>query len=104
MRLGLNWTEDIWSVTLERVGYASRHSVSRTNSEQPSSGYMIANLFGQVAIRPGVMLSAGIENLFDRFYAEPLASYNRVMNSDVPVGARLPAPGRSGFVRLGLAF
>ena len=99
LRLDLTWAPGNWSVTAEGVGYAAQHDVSVTNGEQKSGGYIVANLFGQVALRHGLTLSAGVENLFDRRYEPHLAGYNRVMESDVPVGARLPAPGRSAFVR-----
>jgi len=103
LRLGLKWVEGAWSVTLEGIAYAAQHHVSATNGEQSSSGYAVTNISGQWTVRPGVSLSAGIENLFDRNYAPHLAGYNRVNDSDVPVGARLPAPGRSGFLGFRIA-
>ncbi|MXP27528.1 TonB-dependent receptor [Porphyrobacter algicida] len=105
LRLDLTWSPGaMWSLTAEGVGYAAQRDVSVTNGEQSSDGYVIANVFGHVTPIPGLTLSAGVENLFDRRYAPHLAGYNRVMDSDVPVGARLPAPRRSAFVRAQLRF
>jgi iron complex outermembrane recepter protein len=74
--------------------------VSTTNSEATTRGYVLASLTGNWLIRDGLRIDAGIENLFDRQYLEHLAGYNRIAGSDVPVGARLPGPGRSAFIRL----
>ncbi|MBW4331652.1 TonB-dependent receptor [Stakelama sp. CBK3Z-3] len=102
VRLGLSWAPGPWSLTVEGVGYAKQDHVSVTNGEEPSDGYAIFNLSGEFGAIPGVTLSAGVENLFDKRYAPHLAGYNRVTDSDVPEGARLPAPGRSAFVRIGM--
>ena len=44
-------------------------------------------------------LSAGIENVFDKEYKNHLGGYNRIRNSDVGLGARLPGVGRNVHVR-----
>lgn len=102
MRLDLIWQRGGWSATLEGIGFAPQHEVSLTNGEQPSGGYALVNLFVRWRAAAGVAVAAGIDNLFDRTYAPHLAGFNRVAESDVPIGARLPAPGRSAFLRLRL--
>lgn len=104
LRLGLTWDAQGWSVTAEGLGVAKQDKVSATNSEAPTGGYVIASLYGGIDLMEGVRLDAGVENLFDRAYEEHLAGYNRVMAGDVPVGARLPGPGRGGFIRLRLRY
>ena len=99
-RLALAWDAKDWMLALEVQGFAAQNRVSSTNSEATTRGYMLANLTGHWLIRDGLRLDAGIENLFDRQYLEHLAGYNRISQSDVPVGARLPGPGRSAFIRL----
>lgn len=73
-----------------------------TNGEVPSKGYVTFNLFGHWLVRDGLRLDAGVENLFNTYYVEHLAGYNRNGGSDVALGARLPGAGRSAFVRLRL--
>ena len=104
LRLAATWEEARWSVTAETVGTARQRKVSRTNGEAASSGYVLVNLLGEWTVRPGLSLSAGVENLFNRHYLEHLAGYNRVSGSDVAVGSRLPGAGRGGFVRLRAAY
>lgn len=100
---GLTWEEMDWSSTFELRGVAEQDRVSLTNSELETPGYVIANLYGEWRVADGVRLSAGIENLLDHTWRDHLAGYNRNGGSDVPVGARLPGPGRSAFLRLSVS-
>jgi len=103
LRLALSWVANGWNAALEGVGFAAQHHVSRTNGEESTPGFMIANALFGLELTDELRLDGGIENLFDRDYAEHLSGYNRVMGSDAPVGTRLPGAGRSGFVRLSFA-
>ncbi len=98
--LALTWQDEDWSLTAETRLVARQSKVSAINDELPTGGYAIVNLRGELAFRPGMRLIAGIENLFDRRYAEHLGGFNRVRGSVVPPGARLPGAGVNGFVRL----
>lgn len=100
LRLGLSWDGQGWSVTAEGLAVAKQGKVSAINGEAPTGGYVIASLYGGLDLADNIRLDAGVENLFDRAYEEHLAGYNRVMAGDVSVGARLPGPGRGGFIRL----
>lgn len=103
-RLALTWEAPGWSVSAEAVGAAAQNRVSATNGEAASPGWVSANLWVTVDLAKGLVLSGGVENLLNRRYADHLAGRNRVPLSDVALGERLPAPGRSAFVRLGFDF
>lgn len=103
-RLALTWDGPGWSVSAEAVGAAAQNRVSFTNGEAASSGWVSANLWFTADLASGLVLSGGVENLLNCRYADHLAGRNRVAMSDVAVGERLPAPGRSAFVRLGVDF
>ncbi|MBI1359807.1 MAG: TonB-dependent receptor [Alphaproteobacteria bacterium] len=103
LTVGLSYDAAAWSATLETRLVAEQNDVSVTNSEQRTGGYDLLNLYGNWKIRPGATLSAGIENVLDTRYDDHLSGYNRVMASDVPLGQRLPGPGRSVFLKLGVA-
>ena len=45
-------------------------------------------------------ISVGVENVFDKDYEPHLSGINRVANSDVAVGDRVPGPGRNYFATL----
>ena len=99
-RLAMSWAESRWSISIESQFVARQTRVSVTNSEAPSAGHVLANIAGYWVIRDGIRLDLGIQNLFDSYYLEHLAGYNRITGSDVPLGARLPGAGRSAFARI----
>jgi len=54
----------------------------------------LLNLRTGYTLNNRLTLGVGIENLFDKQYADHLSGINRVPGSDVPVGARIPGAGR----------
>lgn len=98
--LALTYETAAWSVTTEAELVAEQDRVSATNEEDPTGGYGLLHVFGHYRLADGLVLGAGINNLLDKEHAEHLSGYNRVRNSDVAVGERLPGAGRSLFARL----
>ena len=70
------------------------------DSETETAGYGIGNLYSSVRFMERVLLTIGVNNVFDKEYRDHTNGINRVMNSDVAVGERLPGAGRSFFGRL----
>ncbi|MCB2074781.1 MAG: TonB-dependent receptor [Novosphingobium sp.] len=103
-RASLTYGASNWSVTGEVVTAASQRKVSATNDEQTSSGWVVANLWFDWRLSGALRVSGGVENLFDRRYADHLSGINRVRDSDVALGERLPGVGRGGFLRLSVAY
>ena len=99
-RLAVSWVQSRWSISVESQFVAPQKRVSDTNGEALSAGHVLANIAGYWLIRDGIRLDLGIQNLFDSYYLEHLAGYNRIAGSDVPLGARLPGAGRSAFARI----
>jgi iron complex outermembrane receptor protein len=96
----LSYSAANWEASVESVLYASQDDVSDTNREKKSAGYGLINLAGNWQVLPSVQLAAGVENVFDKNYQDHLGGYNRVMNSDVEQGERLPGYGRNLFARV----
>ena len=96
----LSYSAANWGASVESVLYASQDEVSDTNREKKSAGYGLINLAGNWQVLPSVQLAAGVENVFDKNYQDHLGGYNRVMNSDVEQGDRLPGYGRNLFARV----
>ncbi|MDJ0928549.1 MAG: TonB-dependent receptor [Gammaproteobacteria bacterium] len=110
-RLALTWERQDWSVTVEGVGAAKQKKISRAivldeprSTNEPTSGWGILNLYGQWRSPWGLQFRAGVENLFDKDYANHLAGFNRTMPSDVPFGERLPGTGVNWFGQLAYAW
>lgn len=102
MTLAATYEQERWSVTAEGRFVADQNKVSLTNDEATTGGYAVFGISGRWRLRDGIELMGGVENLFDKRFEEHLAGYNRVMNSDVPVGARLPGAGIGGFLRISI--
>ncbi len=98
--LGLTYERNRWSVTAETVLAAEQDRVSSTNEEQTTDGYALFNLSGKYRFDKELLLTAGVNNLFDSEYTDHLNGINRVNGSDVAVGERLPGAGRSLYARI----
>jgi len=110
-RLALTWDASSWSVTGEGVFAAKQDQISREivlneprSSNKETSGYGIYNLYAQWRGRGGLQVRVGVENLLDDDYTLHTAGFNRVSNSDVPLGSRLRGPGINAFGQVGFTW
>ena len=87
-----------WNHRAEWQLAARQDKVSANNSETATGGYGLFNLRTSYRFDKKATLNAGIENLFDRYYADHLGGVNRVSSSVVAVGEHLPGAGRFGYV------
>ena len=83
-----------WRSALELAWAAPQHDVAVVNDELTSPGFAVLNLRAGYTFAEHLDVSLSVENVFDRRYVEHLAGINQVLDSDVPVGARIPEPGR----------
>jgi iron complex outermembrane receptor protein len=93
--LRYRWRE--WSAAIEGVYAARQRNVSAENDETETPGYGLLNLFVHWEPGAGLGISAGVDNVLDAFYQDHLYGINRVRESAVAVGERLPGSGRSFF-------
>ena len=66
---------------------------------EQSWGYGVFNLRSSWQATPALQLAAGVDNLFDKEYADHLSGINRVRNSDIASGDHLPSYGVNVFAR-----
>ncbi|MBT4519732.1 MAG: TonB-dependent receptor, partial [Halieaceae bacterium] len=102
--VGLNYDQSTWSARIESVLYSKQDHVSQTNAERQTAGYGIVNLSASWQATSALQLAAGVENLLDKEYDNHIGGYNRVRNSDIAVGQRLPGYGINGFLRMTYEF
>ncbi len=100
--LGLIYERNQWMVNLESVLVGEQDNISRTNSEQWTPGHGLLNLYTHWRAKAGLLLSLGFENILDHEYHDHLSGYNRIADSDIAVGERLPGTGRNVYLRLQL--
>lgn len=102
--LDLTYEQVDWSVSLESQFVAEQDRVSATNSEQATDGYAVFGANLDWYARDNILVTLGVENLFDETYERHLSGYNRVAGGDVAVGDRLPGQGRGAYARISAAF
>ena len=97
-RLALSWAHNNTDIHLESVLYDEQTHTASFNDEESTAGYGLINLRGNYQFTPQLRVSLGVENLFDKYYRDHLAGYNRNADSPVPIGDRLPGSGRNIYV------
>lgn len=96
----LRWTAGRWSADVQWVLAARQNEVAAYNGEKKTGGYGVVNLHATWQAGAALQIAAGLNNLFDKDYADALSGVNRVSGGDLPAGARIPGAGRSVFVGL----
>lgn len=105
-RTTLSYRNQIAWTALEGVLYADQDDVPDTNRELKSDSYGPVNLSAGIRLARYLSLSAGVENLFDKQYADHLTgiNINRASGPDVAVGERLPGREHNYFATLELSY
>jgi iron complex outermembrane recepter protein len=93
----LGWRRDSWESHLECVWAGAQNDVSELQGESPSAGYALFNLRLAKTFAESIRVEVGVENLLDKNYADHLGGVNRVGDSDVGIGERIPGTGRFGY-------
>jgi iron complex outermembrane receptor protein len=83
-----------WRSGLEVELVDRQSEVAAYNGELPTPGYALLHLRAGYTFREHLSVDVVLENVFDEDYADHLGGINRVLSSDVPVGAHLPGAGR----------
>jgi iron complex outermembrane receptor protein len=99
-RTMLSYVQSSWRSSIELVAVASQRQVSAENLEEKTAGYALINLSAAYQPAKNMTLTAGINNIFDRDYANHLSGYYRIKdsyNADIDQGERIPGLGRSLF-------
>lgn len=101
--LRFSYISDNWQGDVVLTGYTKQNKVSALNQEQKTAGYGTLDASFSYFMND-FTIQLGVDNLLDKAYASHLAGTNRAMGSDIPAGIRVPAEGRSGFVKVQYQF
>jgi iron complex outermembrane receptor protein len=108
-RLGLSYVSSDWSVGgLSRLvaaqdRFATNQGTIIGQDLGRTGGFAVFSLNAGLRVAPHAQLTAGVDNLFDKTYAEHL-SRNGVAVTGYPVTTRINEPGRTVWVKLTVNF
>lgn len=98
LTMALDYTVNRWTGTAEVKAAARQNKVSSYNGETETGGWGILNLRGAYRFTKQGKVNFGVENLFDKYYADHLSGKNQVNNAalggNLGIGQRIPNPGR----------
>ncbi len=98
-RTMLSYVQTNWTIGVEAETVSAQNNVSTENHEKKTAGYAVFNLSANYQPAQNIIITAGVNNLFDREYENHLGGYNRISdNPDIAQGDRLPGLGRSAYV------
>ena len=108
-RTGLNYEDERWSagllwrVAAEQSRYALNQGSIVGQDLGRTAGFGVFSLNGAWRPMPGVLVSAGVDNLFDKEYAEHL-SRGGALVAGFEQTTRVNEPGRTVWLKVGAAF
>ena len=93
-----------WSNTIENQWYAAKTKVSSVRNEFSTGGYTLINLRSNYTWGR-FRAEVGVENLFDKFYYQPLGGAytgqgSTMAGRTIPWGVGVPGPARTYYVSL----
>lgn len=98
--LSADYRKAVWRVGGEWLLSARKDDVAAYNSEPETPGYGVLNLHAGYSPAKNLSFTAGIDNVFDKMYYDPLAGVNRVAGGVAAVGGIMPAVGRSVYAKM----
>ena len=98
--LSADYRQAGWRVGGAWLLSARKTEVAAYNGEPETPGYGVLNLYASIAPLKKLNLTAGVDNVFDKLYYDPLGGVNRVAGGVAAVGGIMPAMGRSVYVKM----
>ena len=98
-----------WDNALELVAVKGKDDVSSVRNEIQTAGYTLTNLRASYTWQKNYRIDFGIENLFDRYYVQPLggaySGQGTTMSiNGIPWGIGVPGMGRNLYAGLNVKF
>jgi iron complex outermembrane receptor protein len=91
----VDYTGNDWSWRLSSRLIAAQNKVAEQQNETPTSGYVIINTDVVYEVTQQFQVSIIAENLLDIEYADHLAGVNRINDSEIAKGDKVPGAGRN---------
>lgn len=91
----LIWEPAHYGISIHTHISDTQNRVAVLQNETPTSGYAVTNLNGFYQWGEQLSVSLIVENIFNKDYADHLSGINRIENTAIPLGSKLPGTGRS---------
>ncbi len=91
----LDWNKDNYQVMLIANLVGAQNKVAQIQNETPTSGYGTLDIQASYEFENGLKLSILVENMLNKAYASHLGGINRVGQTDIAIGEKLPSAGRN---------
>jgi len=102
--LSLDYRLGAWESSFGVEMASRQRKVAAYNGESPTAGYALMHLRAGYTFRRKLQVEVGVENLANHRYADHLGGVNRVLDSGVAAGQRLPGAGRNVYLQANLQF
>jgi iron complex outermembrane recepter protein len=107
-KIGLNHRLGAWNNVFEAEWVDAKTNISQVRNELTTEAYHLFHLRSSYQWKQ-VRLDFGVENLWDKFYSQPLggaySGQGKTMSgTDVPWGVAVPGMGRSFYAGLNISF
>ena len=108
-RIELTWNRRALELTVSQEFVASQDRLSAIQLDDPANGkndfeeadaFTLTHLYASWRPRPDTLLQAGVENLLDEDWVDPLAGFVRAGGGELAFGERVPGRGRNLFARV----
>jgi iron complex outermembrane receptor protein len=109
-RLGLNWDNRVWSAGALLRAVAKQDRVDPGKGSiagqdiAATPGFAVLSLNGSWRPARALQLAVGVDNLFDRRYAEHLSRSGSTMITGFPATTRVNEPGRNAWLKVSADF
>ena len=103
MNIAITYEWQNWQAKAAMTAYAKQDDIAVLNQEKETSGFTTFDASVHYDLS-GFSVELGVNNIFDKQYANHLSGLSRVMQSEVTLGERLPSEGRNGYVKLQYQF
>lgn len=108
-RLALTYDKADWRARITQRYVFKQTHISETNNDVSTDdprtgGYALTDVRLDYRATRAVTVTVGIDNLWNKGYRDFLSGYNRVNDSDIGLGQRLPGAGRNAYAGLSATF
>jgi iron complex outermembrane receptor protein len=95
LNVRLDYQRNQWGWHASARSLGAQNKVAEQQNETPTAGYTVFNTGVDYQVNDQLTVTLMAENLLDKFYEDHLTGINRIAQTEVPRGAKIPGAGRN---------